>query len=53
MSRHALARGGFLFTCERLPPFEIALVLLGLDHIASVIVNVNHGINVIGWLCSA
>jgi hypothetical protein len=29
---------------ENLPLFEIALVLVRLDHVASVIVNANHGI---------
>jgi hypothetical protein len=28
-----------------LPLFEIAFVLVRLDHIASVIVNANHGVN--------
>jgi hypothetical protein len=41
MSRHALARGGFLFHAA-LRFFEIALVLLRLDQIARFIVNANH-----------
>jgi len=39
MSRHASPRGGFLF-CSRI--FEIALVPVCLDHVASFIVNANH-----------
>jgi hypothetical protein len=31
-------------SCEASPLFEIALVLMGLDHAASIIVNANHNI---------
>ena len=43
MSRHALPRGGFLFHVV-LRLLEIALVLVRFDHVASVILNANHGI---------
>jgi hypothetical protein len=43
MSRHALPHGGFLFlTGSRFS--EIAAVFVRLDHVASVIVNADHGI---------
>jgi hypothetical protein len=42
MSRHALRCGGFCFTSS--PLFEIALVLMRLDHIVRLIVNADHGI---------
>jgi hypothetical protein len=41
ISRHASLRGGFLF---RSPLFEIALVVVCLNHVASFIVNANHSI---------
>jgi hypothetical protein len=44
MSRRASPHGGFLFLALRLPLFEIALVLVRLDHVASRIVNADHGI---------
>jgi hypothetical protein len=44
MSRHGLPRGGFLFYVIRLPLLEIALVLVRLDHVASVIEDANHSI---------
>jgi hypothetical protein len=34
----------FCFTRQRSPLFEIALVFLRLDHVASIIINANHGI---------
>jgi hypothetical protein len=34
----------FCFTCNTSPIFEIARVLVRLDHIASLIVNANQGI---------
>jgi len=42
MSRRASPHGGFLFRWQRSPFFEIALVLVRLDHVASIIVNANH-----------
>jgi len=41
MSRHVSPRGGFLFRSTLLL-FEIALVLVRLDHVASRIVNAYH-----------
>jgi hypothetical protein len=37
ISRHASPRGGFLFHASRL--FELARVLVRLDHVADVIIN--------------
>jgi hypothetical protein len=42
VSRHASPRGGFLFHALRF--FEIAIVLVRFDQIASLIVNANHSI---------
>ena len=42
VSRHASARGGFLFWSLRL--FELAHVLVRFDHVARFIINTNHGI---------
>ena len=50
ISRHASARGGFLFR-SALRLFELARVLVRLDHVASIIVNANHSIDVSG--CNA
>jgi hypothetical protein len=43
ISRHVLSRGGFLFR-SALPVFELARVLVRVDHVASFVVNANHGI---------
>jgi len=43
ISRHASSCGGFLFHVV-LRLLEIALVLVRFDHVASVILNANHGI---------
>jgi hypothetical protein len=43
MSRHASPRGGFLFR-SALPVFELARVLVRLDHVARLIVNADHSI---------
>ncbi len=42
ISRYASPRGGFLFL-PRLPLFELARVLVRYYHVASFIVNANHG----------
>jgi hypothetical protein len=39
-----MARGRYFFEPSASPLFEIALVLMGLDHAASIIVNANHNI---------
>jgi hypothetical protein len=46
ISRHASSRGGFLFHAA-LRLFELALVLVRLDHVTDRIVNANHS-----WLVS-
>jgi len=43
ISGHALGGGGFLFRLAS-PLFEIAVVLVRFDHVASGIVNGNHSI---------
>jgi hypothetical protein len=40
MSRRASPHGGFLF--HALPLFELANVLVRLDHVARIIINPNH-----------
>src|SRR5215469_4307056 len=42
MSRRALSHGGLLFTRQVSPLFELALVLVRLDHVACCIVNANY-----------
>ena len=44
MSRHASRCGSFFVLLHVPYSFEIACVLVGLDYLASVILNANHGI---------
>src|SRR5262245_16451034 len=42
ISRRASPHGGFCFSLQRSPAFELARVLVRFDHVASRIVHANH-----------